>query len=217
MSEPEAPALVPWEDASRGLASRVLGTLLDVFRPTLAAPALAQGGLRPALAFALLTTLPFIAVFATVEYTHTLSVAPGFVVQVLGHASSGLIARDVALACSLGVAIELGELLLLAAPFITLTPMLLVGAVGIYDAETGDHVRHGPEPVRYLRRLGVHGHSFELRIDSRGVRTELVPPVPMQVLAGDVHGRAQSAPEGMRPLPSALAARARAASAAAEQ
>ena len=80
-----------------------------------------------------------------------------------------------------------------------------------------DHVRHGPEPVRYLRRFGVHGHSFELRIDSRGVRTELVPPVPMEVLVGEVHGRAQSAPEGMRPLPSALAARARAASAAAEQ
>lgn len=120
MSEPEVPTLVAWEDASRGLASRVLGTLLDVFRPTRAAPALAQGGLRPALSFALLTTLPFIAVFATVEYTHTLSVAPGFVVQVLGHASSALIARDVALACSLGVAIELGELLLLAAPFITL-------------------------------------------------------------------------------------------------
>ena len=131
MSAPPTPALVPWEDASRGFASRLFGTLFDVFRPTTAALGLVDDdgqpaahhagyGLRPALQFALLTTLPFIAVFASVEYTHTLSVAPGFVVRVLGDPSRAAIAGDVALALGIGFAIELGELLLLAAPFVTL-------------------------------------------------------------------------------------------------
>lgn len=114
------PALVPWEDRSRGFAPRLVGTFADAFRPVRAAPALVHGGLRPALSFALLTTLPFIAIFAAVEYTHTLSVAPGFVVRVLGRASGPQIARDLGAALLLGAAIEFGQLLLLGAPFITL-------------------------------------------------------------------------------------------------
>ena len=74
-----------------------------------------------------------------------------------------------------------------------------------------DHVRHGPEPVRYQRDFRAQGRGFSLRIDSRGVRTELVPPVAIRVLPGNVRGRVQTAPNGVRPLPSALVARARAA------
>jgi hypothetical protein len=121
LSERESIPLVPWEDSSRGLASRVFGTFADVFRPTSAAPALVHGGLRPALWFALATTLPFIAVFSAVEYTHTLAVAPGFVVQVFGRPSATTVALDVCGAILVGIVIELGELALLAAPFITLS------------------------------------------------------------------------------------------------
>ena len=113
-------ALVPWEDARLALPRRILGTLFDVFRPTVTAPALVNGGLRPAIVFALWTTLPFIALFGAVEYTHTLVVAPGFDVRVLGQASSGQIAGDLVLAVLLGFVIELGELALLAAPFVTM-------------------------------------------------------------------------------------------------
>lgn len=74
-----------------------------------------------------------------------------------------------------------------------------------------EHVRIGPEPVRYERRFRAHGRAFVLRIDSRGVRTELVPPVPVRVLEGHVLGHAQAPPIGLRPLPSALVARVRAA------
>jgi hypothetical protein len=74
-----------------------------------------------------------------------------------------------------------------------------------------DHVRRGPEPVRYERRFRAHGRAFTLRIDSRGVRSELVPPVPVRVLEGTVRGRVKVPPERLRPLPRVLAARARAA------
>lgn len=79
-----------------------------------------------------------------------------------------------------------------------------------------DHVRRGPEPVRYERRFRAHGRAFTLRIDSRGVRHELVPPVPVRVLEGTVRGRARSPLERLRPLPRVLAARARAAAAEAD-
>jgi hypothetical protein len=80
-----------------------------------------------------------------------------------------------------------------------------------------DHIRVGPEPVRYDRRFRAHGRAFRLRIDSRGVRTELVPPVPVEVLEGRVQGGLRSPPVGLRPLPSALAARAREAAAAVDE
>lgn len=80
-----------------------------------------------------------------------------------------------------------------------------------------DHERHGPEPVRYERRFRAQGRAFVLRIDSRGVRTELVPPVPVRVLVGNVRGRVQAPPSGIRPLPSALVARARAAAGAVDE
>lgn len=80
-----------------------------------------------------------------------------------------------------------------------------------------DHVRHGPEPVAYQRRVRAHGRAFELRIDSRGVRTELVPPVPVRVLPGNVLGYVQTPPTGIRALPSALVARARAAAAVVDE
>jgi hypothetical protein len=80
-----------------------------------------------------------------------------------------------------------------------------------------DHLRVGPEPVRYDRRFRAHGRTFRLRIDSRGVRTELVPPVPVEVLEGHVQGGLRSPPVGLRPLPSALAARAREAAAAVDE
>jgi hypothetical protein len=74
-----------------------------------------------------------------------------------------------------------------------------------------DHMRRGPEPVRYERRFRAHGRAFTLRIDSRGVRRELEPPVPVRVREGTVRGRVQLPPVRLRPLPRALAARARAA------
>ena len=80
-----------------------------------------------------------------------------------------------------------------------------------------DHVRHGPEPVQYERQIRAQGRGFTLRIVSRGVRTELVPPVPVRVLPGNILGRVQSPSAGIRPLPSALIARARAAAAVTDE
>jgi hypothetical protein len=76
-----------------------------------------------------------------------------------------------------------------------------------------DHARLGPERVRYLRRFTAKGQAFTLRIDDRGVRTVLEPPVPVLVREGNVLGRRREPFGSPRPLASTLAARAAAAAA----
>ena len=68
------------------------------------------------------------------------------------------------------------------------------------------HVRHGSMPVRYGRTAHAHGATVPIRIESRGYRYELVPPVPVEVLEGRVRGRLQQAQTGFRALPSQEAA-----------
>lgn len=60
-------------------------------------------------------------------------------------------------------------------------------------------IRHGPLHTRYHRNLRWRGHSLELRVDSRGYRYELAPPVPVEVLPGQVRGVAKA--PIVRPMP----------------
>ena len=69
------------------------------------------------------------------------------------------------------------------------------------------HVHHGEVEVQYNRRLRDGGRTAQLNLDSRGYRIELDPPVPVNVLEGEIHGR-QTAIDGLRPLPAQLRARA---------
>lgn len=66
------------------------------------------------------------------------------------------------------------------------------------------HVRHGVLDASYARRFHAHGRSHELRIDTRGYRYELTPPVEVTVLPGSIRSRAQEAPRGGRMLPERL-------------
>jgi hypothetical protein len=49
-----------------------------------------------------------------------------------------------------------------------------------------DHVRRGEAPT-YYRRVVRYGGSFPIAIDSLGYRIELVPPIPVDVLLGQIH------------------------------
>ncbi|MBX3249483.1 MAG: hypothetical protein KF901_20065 [Myxococcales bacterium] len=73
-----------------------------------------------------------------------------------------------------------------------------------------DHVRHGTIPVRYERSVRAGERTMTFRIDSRGYRYELTPPVPIEVLEGTLRGRVQRAPTGFRPLRPDVAQRAEA-------
>jgi hypothetical protein len=77
-----------------------------------------------------------------------------------------------------------------------------------------DHARLGPERVRYLRRFSAKGQEFTLRIDDRGVRTVLEPPVPVLVREGNVLGRRREPFGKPRPLARRRAARVEATTAA---
>lgn len=64
-----------------------------------------------------------------------------------------------------------------------------------------EHVRHGAEETRYARRVRApDGTTQLLRVRSRGVRYELVPPVEVEVLEGRIIGRLRRAPEGALPI-----------------
>ena len=69
------------------------------------------------------------------------------------------------------------------------------------------HIHHGEVDVGYSRRLRDGGRSAQLRIDSRGYRIELDPPVPVEVLRGDIRGEREEPIAGLRPLPAQLRAR----------
>ena len=59
-----------------------------------------------------------------------------------------------------------------------------------------DSQPHGPMETRYVRTVSWKGHTFKLRVGTRGFRYELVPPVPVEVLPGRI---VRSRPAGARP------------------
>ncbi|MEM1413930.1 MAG: peptidoglycan-binding protein [Myxococcota bacterium] len=76
------------------------------------------------------------------------------------------------------------------------------------------HVRHGSLRVRYRRRVVTRGGPLTFAITSRGYRFELTPPIPVNVLEGDVAGRAPRPITGFRPLRENLVREVQAAAAA---
>jgi hypothetical protein len=76
------------------------------------------------------------------------------------------------------------------------------------------HIRRGSIPARYLRDLVIDDVHVELSILSRGYLYELTPPVPVNVLPGNIRGNVHRAIDGFRPLPERARADALAAAAA---
>ena len=55
------------------------------------------------------------------------------------------------------------------------------------------HVRHGPESTWYSRVVR-HGGRFPVQITTRGDRFELTPPIPIEVLPGQILSRRKRPP-----------------------
>jgi hypothetical protein len=61
------------------------------------------------------------------------------------------------------------------------------------------NIRHGVVPEDYVRHLQYKGQEVDLKDDNKGYRFELVPPVPVTVLDGDVRGNAKAV-KGLVPV-----------------
>lgn len=81
-----------------------------------------------------------------------------------------------------------------------------------------NHIVHGRIPANFRRELYPEPpedqpdavvQPLTLEIDTRGYRFELTPPVPVEVLEGNVRGRPRRAPTGFFPLPGQLQEQAR--------
>ena len=68
------------------------------------------------------------------------------------------------------------------------------------------HLVRGPDRAGFRRQLAHQDSSALIKLNSRGFRYELTPPVPVQVLRGKIRGRRQHAIRGMRFTPKQRAA-----------
>ncbi|MBK6812776.1 MAG: L,D-transpeptidase family protein [Sandaracinaceae bacterium] len=68
------------------------------------------------------------------------------------------------------------------------------------------HQRHGSITVRYAKRFNYLGSYINFRIDSRGYRYELTPPMRVDVLEGTIRGARRAPVDGVRRLAGSAAA-----------
>ena len=112
---------VPWSDEAKGVAARFFGTLADAFSPTRTAVKFTRGEWRRGVTFALVTALPIAALAGVVPFTHLLRFGPLGEVHPIGAPSALEHALDIAQALGLGLLIGAAKLLVMAAPYLSLT------------------------------------------------------------------------------------------------
>jgi hypothetical protein len=120
-SDPAAAAPpLAWETPGGSLFGRYFATLGSAFRPVFTAPAFAQGDLRPALRFFLLSALPIAALAGVIPYTTTLLFGGAFSVAVQGQPSANGIALDIVAAMFIALGVFSFELAALWLPYVSL-------------------------------------------------------------------------------------------------
>ena len=110
---------IPWE-TDAGFVARWFKTLATAGRPMRTAPGFARLERRPAITFALLTTLPLALLSGLIPYTFTLRFGPTFHISLIDNPSQTDIAIDLARAAGVGLLITALELLALGASFVSL-------------------------------------------------------------------------------------------------
>ncbi len=110
---------IPWEDPELPWPRRLLGTLSAGFLPIETARAAADGSVRPALVFALLSALPWAPVWAIVPFTHTLQFKANFALDVVSKPGLTL-ATDLAQSMTIGLLLSLVSFLTWSVPFASL-------------------------------------------------------------------------------------------------
>jgi hypothetical protein len=109
-----------WEDPSLSFFRRLFSTLGATFAPLRSIHAVAAGEVPPALRFALLTSLPFMLVWAIVPFTHTLLFKPSFGLEVLPERSSLPVWLDLLRAVGIGLTFSLISFVSWILPFASL-------------------------------------------------------------------------------------------------
>lgn len=132
---------IPWEDRTRGLVVRFVGTLGTALRPDATAPAFGRGRARDAVGFALASFLPLALLSRQVEYTRTLCFGPEPSMIVSSTATAADIALDVARAAGVGLALALTMTLALGVSYRSL-------------AVAFAHKGHADAPLRALLYRG---------------------------------------------------------------
>lgn len=115
----EASPPLPFEAGDGTALGRFFRTFGTAFYPWRSAPAFARPGLKPAVQFFLLSSLPLILLSGIIPFTRTLWFAD-FKVFIEGKPSTELIALDVARAIAVQVGLSTVELLSLLLPFTSL-------------------------------------------------------------------------------------------------
>lgn len=122
-SRPPLIALGPiaWEDANLGAFQRLFGTLAATFRPIQSLRAVAHGPIGPAIAFFVLSGLPWMLLWGILPFTHTLLFGHSFDLKVVGNATQPQIVPDVIRASGVGFVMSCLSFLSWALPFASLT------------------------------------------------------------------------------------------------
>jgi hypothetical protein len=63
------------------------------------------------------------------------------------------------------------------------------------------HEVAGDQPINHRRQFLMKEQVFEVRIQSRGFQYNLVPPLPVRVLEGNIRGKSSRPPEGLVKIP----------------
>lgn len=109
-----------WEDGALPFHRRLISTLFATFHPVESLHAVSNGNVGPALRFALLTTLPFMLLWAIPPFTHTLHFDVEFALSVLPEKSTLPVWLDIARAMGIGFVISAITILSWAVPFASL-------------------------------------------------------------------------------------------------
>lgn len=117
----QPPPPVPWEDPSRGLISRFVGTLAEAGSPIITAPSFRHPGAGRALVFFLLTFPVLAAISGVVPYTARVLFGHSFEVQLSGDPSQEALIEDVLRAAGLGLAVAFAQWIALTLPFVSLS------------------------------------------------------------------------------------------------
>ena len=111
---------LPWEDPALSWPRRFFSTLGTTFAPLRTIHAVADGTIGPALAFALLSSAPFMVLWAIPPFTHTLIFKPEFGLEVMAKSDDLTIALDVLRALGIGLVVSVISLFSWALPFASL-------------------------------------------------------------------------------------------------
>ncbi len=112
---------MPWEDFNLPFLGRFAGTLLSTFQPVRSLRSVAHGPIAPAAGFFVLSSLPWMVLWAILPFTHTLLFGPSFALTLTKGAQASQIQPDVLRAASVGFALSALGFMSWAFPFASLT------------------------------------------------------------------------------------------------